>query len=77
MMGLVDRERMRQRARRTARAAGRPLGAALVAAAIALGLILLGPPGGDQAAHMYLTEAWRENGWQLWDNFWYAAATRR
>ena len=21
---------------------------------------------------MYLTEAWRENGWQLWDNFWYA-----
>ena len=21
---------------------------------------------------MYLTEAWREHGWQLWDNFWYA-----
>ena len=76
MMGLVDRERMRQRARRAAWAAGRPLGAALLAAAVALALILLGP-GGDQAAHMYLTEAWRENGWQLWDNFWYAAATRR
>ncbi len=53
-------------------AAGRPLGAALLAAACALALALLGPPGGDQAAHLYLTEAWRDNGWQLWDNFWYS-----
>ncbi len=71
-MGQVGRQRARERARRAARAAGRPLGAALVAAALALALILLGPPGGDAAAHMYLTEAWREHGWQLWDNFWYA-----
>ncbi len=72
MMGAVDRERVRERARRVARAAGRPLGAAALAAAIALAVMLFGPPGGDQAAHMYLTEAWRDNGWQLWDNFWYA-----
>ena len=24
------------------------------------------------AAHLYLTQAWRDHGWQLWDNFWYA-----
>ena len=35
-------------------------------------LLLFGPPGGDQAAHLYLTQAWRDNGWQLWDNFWYS-----
>ena len=34
--------------------------------------MLFGPPGGDQAAHLYLTQAWRDNGWQLWDNFWYS-----
>lgn len=72
MMGQVDRERARQRARRAGRAAGRPLGAALLAGAIALAIALFGPPGGDQAAHMYLTESWREHGWQLWDNLWYA-----
>ena len=72
MMGEVERQRVAGGARRAAAAAGRPLGAALLAMALALALVLLGPPGGDQAAHMYLTESWREHGWQLWDNFWYA-----
>jgi hypothetical protein len=72
MMGEVQRQRVRERARTAAHAAGRPLGAALVAGGLALVLILFAPPGGDQAAHMYLTEAWRDNGWQLWDNFWYS-----
>jgi hypothetical protein len=72
MMGQVDRGRVVHGARKAARAAGRPLGAALVAMALALLLSLFAPPGGDEAAHMYLTEAWREHGWQLWDNFWYA-----
>jgi hypothetical protein len=72
MMGQLDGGRVLDGAREAARTAGRPLGAALVAMAFALGLALFGPPGGDQAAHMYLTESWREHGWQLWDNFWYA-----
>jgi len=72
MMGEVQRQRVRERARAAANAAGRPLGAALVAGGLALLLVLFAPPGGDQAAHMYLTEAWRDNGWQLWDNFWYS-----
>ena len=72
MMGEVERQRVARGARRAAAAAGRPLGAALLAMALALALALFGPPGGDQAAHMYLTESWREHGWQLWDNFWYA-----
>ena len=59
-------------ARRAARAAGRPLGAAALAAVVALALALFGPPGGDQAAHLYLTQAWRDHGWELWDNFWYS-----
>jgi hypothetical protein len=72
MMGVIDRDGMRERARRAARAAGRPLGAGLLAGVLGLALAIFGPPGGDQAAHLYLTEAWRENGWQLWDNLWYA-----
>jgi hypothetical protein len=71
-MGEVDRGRGARGARRVVTAAGRPLGAALLAIAASLALALLGPPGGDQAAHLYLTEAWREHGWQLWDNFWYS-----
>ncbi|MGD9696755.1 MAG: hypothetical protein AB7V42_13985 [Thermoleophilia bacterium] len=57
---------------RALRAAGRPLGAGAVAAALTLLLMLFGPPGGDQAAHLYLTQSWRDHGWQLWDNFWYS-----
>jgi hypothetical protein len=58
--------------RRTATAAATPLGAAAVAGLVTAVLLLFGPPGGDQAAHLYLTQAWRDNGWQLWDNFWYS-----
>lgn len=68
----VDRERLRARVVRAARAGGSPLGAGAVAGLLALALMLFGPPGGDQAAHLYLTQAWRDHGWQLWDNFWYS-----
>ncbi len=63
---------MRGRIRRAARAGGSPLGAAAIAGLIGLVLMLFGPPGGDQAAHLYLTQSWRDHGWQLWDNFWYS-----
>ena len=53
-------------------AAATPLGAGLVAGLATAALLLFGPPGGDQAAHLYLTQAWRDNGWQLWDNLWYS-----
>ncbi len=62
----------RQTTARLARGASRPLGAALIAAVVAGALLLFGPPGGDEAAHLYLTQSWRENGWELWDNFWYS-----
>lgn len=58
--------------RRSMAAAATPLGAAVVAGTVTALLLLFGPPGGDQAAHLYLTQAWRDNGWQLWDNFWYS-----
>ena len=58
--------------RRSVTAAATPLGAAAVAGLATALLLLFGPPGGDQAAHLYLTQAWRDNGWQLWDNFWYS-----
>jgi hypothetical protein len=53
-------------------AAATPLGAAAAAGLLTALLLLFGPPGGDQAAHLYLTQAWRDHGWQLWDNFWYS-----
>jgi hypothetical protein len=49
-----------------------PRAAAAVALTIALAAYLLGPPGGDAAAHLYQTGVWRQHGWRLWDNFWYA-----
>ena len=58
--------------RRTAQAGATPLGAAGVAAALALALLLFGPSGRDAAAHLYMVHAWRDHGWQLWDNFWYS-----
>ncbi|MGE0028483.1 MAG: hypothetical protein AB7U07_15430 [Thermoleophilia bacterium] len=58
--------------RRSVTAAATPLGAAAVAGLVTAMLLLFGPAGGDQAAHLYLTQAWRDNGWQLWDNFWYS-----
>lgn len=62
----------RETAARLARAGSRPLGAAVIAAVLTGAVLLLGPAGGDRAAHLYLTQAWRVHGWQLWDNFWYS-----
>lgn len=43
------------------------------AAAIAAALCYLaGPPGGDAATHLYQTELFRQHGFVLWDNLWYA-----
>ena len=72
MMNALHLSRLAPRARRAARAGGSPLGAALVAGLVALALVVFGPPGGDAAAHLYMTQAWRDHGWQLWDNFWYS-----
>ena len=72
MMSALHQSRVAPRARRAARAGASPLGAALIAGLIGLALVLFGPPGGDAAAHLYLTQAWRDHGWQLWDNFWYS-----
>jgi hypothetical protein len=58
--------------RRALLAVATPLGAAIVAGVLTAVVVLVGPPGGDQAAHLYLTQAWRDNGWQLWDNLWYS-----
>ena len=62
----------RQTAARLAQWGSRPLGAAVIAAVLACALVLFGPPGGDEAAHLYLTQSWRDHGWELWDNFWYS-----
>ena len=51
---------------------GRPVGAATVAGLIALAFVLFLPKGEDAAAHLYQTQVWRDQGWQFWDNFWYA-----
>ena len=59
-------------ARGLARRLARPAGAAALAAVGALVVYLVAPPGGDAAAHLYQTQLWTENGWQLWDNLWYA-----
>lgn len=59
-------------ARRIAPRLAHPIGAGMVAGLLALALLLFGPPGGDAAAHLYLTQSWDSHGWQLWDNFWYS-----
>jgi hypothetical protein len=46
--------------------------AAAIAALIAVAVLLFLPAGEDAAAHLYQTEIWRNQGWQLWDNNWYA-----
>ena len=71
-MSVIDREVLSTQVRRAARRGGSPVGAGAIAGILALALVLFGPPGGDQAAHLYLTQAWRDHGWQLWDNFWYS-----
>lgn len=49
-----------------------PAAAGLVAAVLAWVTHTWGPPGGDEAAHLYLTGLWRDHGWLAWDNLWYA-----
>jgi hypothetical protein len=38
---------------------------------IALALYLLGPPGNDQATHLYQTQMFEREGWRFWHNLWY------
>ncbi|MDP8911245.1 MAG: hypothetical protein M3M94_04185 [Actinomycetota bacterium] len=45
---------------------------ALAAASLAAALAWLGPPGGDLAAHAYQRALFLEEGFSLWNNFWYA-----
>lgn len=57
---------------RTGRTLARPVVAAATAGVLGLVLMVFGPPGGDEAAHLYLTQTWHDHGWQLWDNLWYS-----
>src|ERR1700751_5693463 len=45
---------------------------ACAAASIAAALAWLGPPGTDLAAHAYQRTLFLEDGFTLWNNFWYA-----
>jgi hypothetical protein len=45
---------------------------AVLAGAIAAGLLWLGPPGSDTAAHVYQAWLFRHHGFVLWDNYWYS-----
>ncbi|HSC90648.1 MAG TPA: hypothetical protein VLB86_03245 [Gaiellaceae bacterium] len=47
-----------------------PLRAAAIALVAALAVVLLAPPGGDSAAHLYRTMLVRD-GVGVWDNLWY------
>ncbi len=46
--------------------------AAVLAGLIASLILSVGPPGVDAAAHLYHTRAFEEQGWRIWDNYWYA-----
>ena len=46
--------------------------AAIMAGLIASLILSVGPPGVDAAAHLYHTRAFEEQGWRIWDNYWYA-----
>ena len=46
--------------------------AAVLAGLIASLILAVGPPGVDAAAHLYHTRAFEEQGWRIWDNYWYA-----
>jgi len=45
---------------------------AAAAAALASLLLWFGPPGADFAAHAYQRSAFLQNGFAIWNNFWYA-----
>jgi hypothetical protein len=46
--------------------------AAGVAAALAAGLAWFGPPGSDFAAHLHQSSLFEDEGFAIWNNFWYA-----
>ena len=46
--------------------------AAGVAAALAAALAWYGPPGSDFAAHLYQSTVFKNDGFGIWNNFWYA-----
>lgn len=50
----------------------RPRSAAVLAGLLTLVVLLFLPKGEDAPAHLYQTQVWREHGWRLWDNNWYA-----
>jgi hypothetical protein len=51
---------------------GEPLRCAAAAGVGAAGLIWLGPPGADLAAHVYQRAMFIQHGFALWSNYWYA-----
>ena len=57
------------RAQPLAREALLSAGAAATLAAL---LAWLGPPGSDLAAHAYQRSLYVQDGFELWNNFWYA-----
>jgi hypothetical protein len=44
----------------------------LIAAAFGLAYVLISPPSGDLATHMFRTRLFSENPFGIWDNFWYS-----
>jgi hypothetical protein len=48
------------------------IAATIIAALVTIGLLAFGPPGVDRAAHEYYTAQFAANGWDLWNNYWYA-----
>src|SRR4051794_32850389 len=53
-------------------AQSQPLPCAVAAGAGAGGLVWLGPPGADLAAHVYQRTMFIQHGFALWSNYWYA-----
>ncbi|MEA2220254.1 MAG: hypothetical protein QOJ35_2880, partial [Solirubrobacteraceae bacterium] len=45
---------------------------AMLAGAVASAIAWLGPPGTDLAAHVYQRDLFLQDGFLLWNNFWYA-----
>jgi hypothetical protein len=48
------------------------LAPALVAAAFATSYVIISPPSLDLAAHLFRAQLFREEGFGLWNNFWYS-----
>jgi len=48
------------------------LAPALVAAAVAISYVVISPPSLDLASHLFRAQLFREEGFGLWNNFWYS-----